>query len=140
MKVLVATDGSERAMKAVQRALELAEKEGADVTLIAVAPSLSSLIYEGDELPANIQDAMDSDAMSSIEKAKALFDEKGVKVVTMLERGKTPANAILDAVAEGKFDLILMGSTGKTGIERYLIGTTASKVVANAPCSVAVIR
>ncbi len=83
---------------------------------------------------------MDSEAMSAIDKAKALFDEKGVKVVTMLERGKTPANAILDAVAESKFDLILMGSTGKKGIERYLIGTTASKVVANAPCSVAVIR
>jgi nucleotide-binding universal stress UspA family protein len=140
MKVLVATDGSERSMKAVRRALELAENEGADVTMITVAPSFSALVYDADELPAGVQEALDSEAMKSIDKAKALFAEKGVKVVTMLKKGRTPANVILEVAEEGKFDLILMGSTGKTALEKYLIGTTASKVVANAPCSVAVIR
>jgi len=140
MKVLVATDGSERSMKAVRRGLELAVTEGSDITLIAVAPSLSALVMDVDELPVSVQEALDFEAVNAIDKAKAVFDEKGVKVVTLLARGKVPANAILEVADEGRFDLILMGSTGKTGIERYLLGTTASKVVANASCSVAVIR
>ncbi len=138
MKILVTTDGSRHAMKAVQRALQLAIIEGADVTLLTVAPG--SLKYEGCEVPEGLVNEIDSQAVHVINEAKALFDEEGVKVATILERGKTPANAILDVAAKNNFDLILMGSTGKTGIERFLIGTTASKVVTHAPCSVTVIR
>jgi nucleotide-binding universal stress UspA family protein len=140
MKILVATDGSERSMKAVRRGLDLAEKEGADVTLIAVAPSLSALVCDVEELSVDVQGALDSEAKKAIDQAKVLFDEKGVRVDTMLGKGRTPANVILEVAEEGKYDLVLMGSTGKTGVERYLIGTTASKVVANAACSVAIIR
>ncbi len=50
MKVLVATDGSERAMKAVRKSRELAEKEGADVTLLSVAYFFRS---EVDDVPAD---------------------------------------------------------------------------------------
>ena len=137
MKVLVATDGSERAMKAVRKSLELAEKEGADITLLSVAYYFMS---EVDEMPVDIQEALDSESRTAIEKAKALFDEKGVKVITLLEKGLVPANVILEVAEEGKFDHILLGSTGKTGIKRYLIGSTATKVVAHAPCSVTVLR
>jgi len=140
MKTLVATDGSERSMKAVRRALDLAEREGSDVTVIAVAPSLSALVCDVEELSLDVENVLNSEATKAIDKAKVLFDEKGVKVDTILGKGRTPANVILEAAEEGKFDMILMGSTGRTGVERYLIGSTASKVVANAPCSVAVIR
>ncbi len=140
MKILVATDGSERSMKAVRRGLELAEKEGSDVTVMAVAPSLTALLGDVEELPAGVQDSLEAEAANSVEKAKALFDEKGIGVTTMLGKGMTPANVILEMAESGKFDLILMGSTGKTGLAKYLIGATATKVVANAPCSVAIIR
>lgn len=137
MKVLVATDGSERAMKAVRRSLELAEREGADVTLLAVAYYFRSDI---DEMPLSIQESLDSESRKALDKAKALFDEKGVKVHTLLEPGLVPANVILKVAEEGKFDHVFLGSTGKTGINRYIIGSTATKVVANAPCSVTVLR
>ncbi|MEN6438450.1 MAG: universal stress protein [Syntrophobacter sp.] len=140
MKILAATDGSERSMKAVLRGLELAEKEGADVTLIAVAPSLTALLSDVEELPGNVQESLDAEAIKAVDKAKALFDEKGIKVATMIGRGVTPANVILETAENGKFDLILMGSTGKTGFAKILIGATATKVVANAPCSVGIIR
>jgi nucleotide-binding universal stress UspA family protein len=139
MKILAATDGSQYAMKAVRRALELAMSEGANVTLVTVAPG--SFVYRGGEVPLGlVHDEIDPHAVSAINEAKALFDEKGIQVATVLERGKTAANAILDIAAKEEFDLIIMGSTGKTGIERFLIGTTASKVVTHAQCSVAVIR
>ncbi|MHC1728229.1 MAG: universal stress protein [Syntrophobacteraceae bacterium] len=137
MKVLVATDGSERSMKAVRRAVELAEKEHAEVTLLSIAYFFSG---ETEDIPADIQDYMDAEASKALEKGKALFAEKGIKVNTVMQRGLVPANVILEEAEEGKFDHILLGSTGKTGIKRYLIGSTAAKVVAHAPCSVTVLR
>lgn len=137
MKVLVPTDGSEHSLKAVRRGLELAEREGAEITLMAVAYHSTEDL---DEIPLNIQEKLDAQAADALRKAKALFDEKGLKVQTVLEAGYVPANNIIARAEEGKFDRILMGSKGITGFERLLIGSTAAKVVANAPCTVTVIR
>lgn len=136
MNVLVATDGSEHSMKAVQRGVELAEKEGARVTLMAVALYAKDI----DEMPPNIQDKLESQAAAALKKAKAVFDEKGIGVEMVLEAGIVPANNILRKAEEAKIDLIVLGSTGVTGFKRVLMGSTAAKVVANAPCSVTVIR
>jgi len=137
MKVLVATDGSESSMKAVKRALELAEKEGAEITLMSVAYYSKD---DFDDMPPNIQDKLEDQAADALNKAKALFDKKGVKVETVLEAGVVPANNIIHRAKEDKFDRIIMGSTGMTGLKRALMGSTAAKVVAYAPCSVTIIR
>ncbi|MDH5201773.1 MAG: universal stress protein [Nitrospirota bacterium] len=131
---MVATDGSEQAMKAVERGLELAKKEGAKVTLMSVA------YYAGlddDEMPLNIRDKLDAQAMDALKKAKALFDEKAIAVETAMEAGIVPANNIIRKAEEGNFDLILVGSSG---LERGLLGSTSTKVVSHAPCSVTVVR
>ena len=74
MKVLVATDGSEHSMKAVQRALEMAEKEGAKVTLMAVA----YFSGEGlDEMPPNIQEKLENEAAAALRKAQGALRCKG---------------------------------------------------------------
>ncbi len=137
MKVLVATDGSEHSMKALKRAMELAEKEGAEITLLSVAYFSREDL---DEIPLNVQEKLESQAATALKKAKALFNEKGIQVEAVLEAGYVPANNIITKAESGKFDLILLGSTGHSGFRRLLIGSTAAKVVANAPCSVAVIR
>ena len=137
MKVLVATDGSEHSLKALKRAMELAEKEGAEITLLSVAYFSKEDL---DEIPLNVQEKLEKQASAALKKAKALFDEKGIKVEAILEAGYVPANNIISKAETGKFDLILLGSTGQSGFKRLLIGSTAAKVVANAPCSVAVIR
>ena len=137
MKVLVATDGSEHSMKAVQRALELAEKQGAQVTLMSVA------YYGADYLegmPPNIKDKLEDEARSALKKAKALFDAKNLPVETVLEAGLVPANLIIRKAQEENFDRIIIGSTGLNALERILMGSTAAKVVAHAPCEVTVVR
>ncbi len=137
MKVLVATDGSEQSMKAVERALELAEKQGAQVTLLSVAYYAKDYF---DEMPANIQEKLEAEAQGVLTKAKAVFEAKGIKVETVMEAGLVPANNILRRAEEGKFDRVIMGSTGRTGFKKILMGSTAAKVVANAPCEVTVVR
>jgi nucleotide-binding universal stress UspA family protein len=137
MKVLVATDGSEHSMKAVQRGLELAEKQGAQVTLMSVAYYVQG---DFDTMPMNIQDKLEDEARQALKKAKALFDAKNLPVETVLEAGLVPANNIIRKAQEDGYDRIIIGSTGMSALERVLMGSTAAKVVAHAPCEVTVVR
>jgi nucleotide-binding universal stress UspA family protein len=137
MKVLVATDGSAHSMKAVARALELAENQGAQVTLISVAYYGADYL---EEMPPNIREKLESEARMALNKAKAVFDAKNVKVETVLASGLVPANIIINKAQEGKFDRIILGSTGMNAIEKVLMGSTAAKVVAHAPCEVTIVR
>ena len=136
MKVLVATDGSEHSMKAVQRALEMAEKQGAQVTLMSVA----YYVGDFDEMPPYVQEKLEAEARAALKKSKAVFDQKGINVETTLEAGMVPANNIISMAEKGKFDRIIMGSTGLSGLGRVFMGSTAAKVVAHAPCEVTVVR
>ncbi len=137
MKVLVATDGSDASMKAVSRALELVERMGAKVTLMSVAYYAKD---DFDEMPPSIQDKLEAEAVAALKKAKAVFEAKGIPVEMVLEAGLVPANNIIRRAEEGKFDRIIMGSTGLTGLKRALMGSTAAKVVAHAPCEVTIVR
>ncbi len=137
MKILVATDGSEQAMKAIMEALKLAEKESAKVIIMSVAYFSKEDL---DEMPPRIQDKLESEARTALEKAKALFNQKNIEVEVVLETGRVPANNIIRKAEEIKCDLILLGSTGRTGFSRAVMGSTAAKVVSLAPCTVTVIR
>ena len=137
MKVLVATDGSEHSMKAVQRALEMAEKQGAQVTLMSVAYYVQGYVSG---MPPNIQDKLEDEARGALKKAKALFEAKNLPVETVLVSGLVPANLIIQKAQEGKFDRIVIGSTGQNALDKIVMGSTATKVVAHAPCEVTVVR
>jgi nucleotide-binding universal stress UspA family protein len=137
MKVLVPTDGSEHSMKAVQRGLEMAEKQGAQVTLMSVAYYVAGFLSG---MPPNIQDKLQDEAKAALEKGKALFDAKNLPVETVLEAGLVPANLIIAKAQDGKFDRIIIGSTGQNALEKIIMGSTAGKVVAHAPCEVTVVR
>ncbi len=137
MKILVATDGSEHSMKAVARALELAEKQGAQVTLMSVA------YYDRrnfDEMPPFVSDKLEAEARGALDKAKAAFDARGIDVKTVLATGLVPANLIIRKAQDDKFDRIIMGATGMNALERVLMGSTAAKVAAHAPCEVTIVR
>ncbi len=136
MKVLVPIDDSEHSRKAVERALELAENQGAEVTLMSVTPVASDFL---DEM-RNIQDKLTAEYSKWLDGAKAVFDTKGIKVATILEEGLVPANNIIRRATDDKFDRIIMGSTGRSKLAQVLMGSTAAKVVANAPCEVTIVR
>jgi nucleotide-binding universal stress UspA family protein len=136
MKVLVPIDDSEHSDKAVARALELAEKQGAEITIMTVTPVASDFL---DEM-RNIQDKLTVEYQKWLDKAKAVFDAKGIKAATILEMGLVPGNNIIRRAEDDKFDRIIMGSTGRSGLAKILMGSTAAKVVANAPCEVTIVR
>ncbi len=137
MKVLVPTDGSDQSLKAVDRALELAERMGAEITLMSVAYYAKD---DFDDMPPYVQDKLEAEAAAALKKAVDYCSAKGMKVAQVLESGLVPANNIIRRAEEDKFDRIIMGSTGLTGLKRALMGSTAAKVVAHAPCEVTVVR
>lgn len=137
MKVLVPTDGSEHSMKAVQEGLELAEKKGAQVTLMSVAYYVPDYL---EEMPPNIRQKLEDEARAALKKGKALFDAKNLPVEMVLEAGLVPANLIIQKAQDGKFDRIVIGSTGANALDKIIMGSTATKVVAHAPCEVTVVR
>lgn len=136
MKVLIPIDGSEHSRKALDRGLELAEKQGAEVTIMTVAPAAGSIL---DEM-RNIQEKLTAEYQRWLDEARAMFAAKGITVATILETGLVPANNIIRRAEEDKFDRIIMGATGMSGLARILMGSTAGKVVANAPCEVTLVR
>jgi nucleotide-binding universal stress UspA family protein len=69
-------------------------------------------------------------------RAKAL----GIEAKILLEQGVSPADLIVKVAEDQKIDLLVLGSRTKKGLDRFLIGSVASKVVAHAPCSVLVVR
>jgi nucleotide-binding universal stress UspA family protein len=136
MKVLVPIDNSDRSKKAMERALELAQKQGAEITIMTVAPEVGEIM---DEM-RNIQDKLAVEYRGWLDKAKEMFAAKGIKVATILEVGQVPANNIIRRVEDDKFDRVIMGATGRSGLARILMGSTAAKVAAHAPCEVTIVR
>ncbi len=113
---MVATDGSERAMKAVRKSLELAEKEGADITLLSVGYYFRSEI---DEMPVDIQESLDAEYRAPRSKRlKPSLMRRGVRVNTLLEKGLVPANVILE-VAEGANSIIFCWAAPARRASRY---------------------
>jgi nucleotide-binding universal stress UspA family protein len=72
----------------------------------------------------NIQDKLAVEYRGWLDKAKEMFAAKGIKVATILEVGQVPANNIIRRVEDDKFDRVIMGATGRSGLARILMGST----------------
>jgi nucleotide-binding universal stress UspA family protein len=134
--VLIPIDDSDHSRKALERGLELAEKQGVEITIMTVVPAAGSIL---DEM-RNIQDKLNAEYQGWLDRAKAYCEGKGIQVNTILEEGMVPANNIIRRAEDDKFDRIIMGATGMSALARIIMGSTAAKVVAHAPCEVTIVR
>jgi nucleotide-binding universal stress UspA family protein len=141
--IVVGTDGSETASKAVQEATELAQQVGASISLVsAYAPvSKQRLREEKREVPKDMEWMVNprEDVEATLQEAAEGVDGAGVKVETFAREGDA-ADAILDVAEEQHADLIVVGNKGMTGAKRFLLGSVPNKVSHHAPCSVLIIR
>ena len=130
--ILIATDGSELAAKAVTTGLQLAATVGARVTcLTATEPYAAMVGGDGPALvfPLNEYERNAAAAANRIlKKIKKEADDLGVECATVHAK-EFPAEAITDTAREGNCDLIVMASHGRRGIGRLLLGSQAAKVV-----------
>lgn len=138
MKILVAHDGSAHAGKALQKASEIAEKMGAEITITTVAPDLC-LTEVSDSECKLITESLFSEAENSMKKVTAELAAKGIKAEIVIKDGH-PAEKILDTAKEIGADLIVVGSHGRHGAKKFFLGSVSSKIVEHATCHVLVIK
>lgn len=141
-KLLVAIDGSAQSLKGVELALELAQKTGSEVMLLEVVPIIP--VYGSGERKLRQEiDERDSDmtaeAEADLANAGRKFEELKIPYKSEVVIGD-PAEKICLIADEEKISMIIIGTHGRTGISRFLMGSVSSKVVTHAPCSVLVTR
>jgi nucleotide-binding universal stress UspA family protein len=141
--IVVGTDGSETAGKAVLQATELARQVGASVSLVSAYEPVSGnrLREEKREVPKDLEWMVNprEDVEATLKEAAENVAGAGVKVDTFAREGDA-ADAILDVAEETNADLIVVGNKGMTGTKRFLLGSVPNKVSHHAPCSVLIIR
>ncbi|MBW1785243.1 MAG: universal stress protein [Deltaproteobacteria bacterium] len=142
MKILCPTDGSRASEKGIDFAINFADNfSNVEVTFLLItriSADQTDARYLGATLigAAEIQDEMELDNAANKAKKAGFADFKLAKAYAR----RNIAAAILDYAEKEGFNHVIMGSTGRTGVERILIGSVASEVVAKAHCPVTIVR
>jgi nucleotide-binding universal stress UspA family protein len=137
--VLVGTDGSERAERAVHAAVDIAKALDARLVLVAAFRESAHTEMISGGGPATKGD-MRAVAEQMLLRSSRHADEQGLGDVEWEARRGHPADVILDIAIERKADLIVVGNKGMTGARRYVLGGVADKISHHAPCSVMIVR
>ena len=138
-RIVVPTDGSEVSMEAVNHAIYIAKKLNSEIYAIYVVDisPFVGLPMEGSwEM---ITEVLREEGEEILKKVKELGEKEGVEIKTKMLDG-IPAEEIVRFAKEKNADLIVMGTTGKTGLERILLGSVAERVIKTSPCPVLVVK
>ncbi len=122
-KILIATDGSEFSDKALHNALDIATACESEVVIVSVASSESEV----------------TEAEGFVREAREMAEKKGLKVTTGTPVG-TVYEIIINVAEKENVDLIVVGSHGRTGLKRLLMGSVAERVIGHASCTVLVVK
>jgi len=122
-RVLIAADDSPFSAAAWQEALSITQRMESHLTAIAVAASAGEV----------------KDANQLVQRMEAEARLRGVPLETAVPCGR-PFEAILEVAQAKKVNLIVLGSHGRTGLRRLLLGSTAERVIGQAPCPVLVVK
>jgi nucleotide-binding universal stress UspA family protein len=142
-KILAPVDFSKFSIDALRAALDISEIRGAEVTALHVTeePSKPDTYGHSTVLHTNWQMIRERVFEESRAELETLTSEAGasqdVKLETIMG---DPTNEILRIAKDGNFDLIVMSTHGRTGLNRLLMGSVAERVIRHAPCPVFVIR
>ena len=144
-RILIPTDGSENAIRAGEYAISLANINDADIIVLNV---IDTYYLEAITHP-DVRESVDEDIRSSVKKALERFEEKieenkckgtcqNVNFKILIKEGK-PSDVILKTIDEEGIDQVIIGKSGKHGLERFLLGNTTERVLKDAKVPVNVI-
>lgn len=138
--ILVAVDGSDHAERALSQAVDLARAEGARLTLINVTTPPPLPVLAGPyaaPVPRHLEE-LEREAEALVERAAASVPE-GVPVATVVRRG-SPGPAIVERIADGEHDLVVLGSRGRGAIRSLFLGSVSHYVLHHSPIAVLIVR
>ncbi len=132
--ILCPVDFSATSKRALKNAITMAHRFKADLTILSVCELQGSLWFtsEGDRAIEN--ESRYAGHKENFEKFLDEFNLAGLNWKRETRKGK-PAEEILSAISEKMIDLLVMGTSGKTGLNRLVIGSVTEKVIREVPCS-----
>jgi len=136
-KILVPTDGSEYTKPAIASAMELAKLTGGKLTALYVLDQTVLTNMPMDTAVMNVYKTLEKEGQEAVDYVMDLAKENGVDVEVMVKEG-APVKVILDE--SNNYDVIVMGTLGRTGMSKLLMGSVAERVVRAASCPVLVVR
>jgi nucleotide-binding universal stress UspA family protein len=144
-KILIATDGSKCSQNAVLQGMELAKLMGAKVYILYVLdknayipPVLETSIHLGSKWDV-MEEMLRQEGDDAIQYAKKVAEDNEIDYEGVVIEGDS-AHSILEFSEQNKVDLIIIGTLGKDGLERFLLGSVADKVVRHSKISVLVVK
>jgi nucleotide-binding universal stress UspA family protein len=142
LKILLATDGSACSDLAVHFVAKQPWSRGSAVEIVSVAEAAMPPIdpwVGADQILARINQETHRQAQDSLSAAGRVFEGSGIKFTAKILSGNAKA-AIVEEARQWNAGLVVVGSHGRQGLTRMMVGSVAEAVAAHAPCSVEVIR
>ena len=140
--ILVPIDGSETSHAAISKAIDFAKAFGSKITVVQVLtldPYIAAEYITASQTNELIERAKGF-ILESLENAKAKFAENGVNVETRLLEGQMIHREITRTADEINADLIIIGSHGRTGLQKLFLGSVAQSVLTEGTTPVLIIR
>ena len=136
-KILVPTDGSEYTKPAIKQAVELAKLTGGEITALYVLDQTVLTNMPMDTAVMNVYKTLEKEGQEAVDFVLNEAKEAGVPVTVAVKEG-TPVKVILEE--SPNYYVIVMGTLGRTGMSKLLMGSVAERVVRAASCPVMVVR
>jgi len=135
---MVAVDGSERSLRTAHRAIETAKLISASVVVVNV---IQLPEYVSAETQQRMSHELASRAAGTFESARKYGSDTGVPIESkLLETAGSVVDAICDAAASERIDLLVVGTRSTRDVTKLMLGSVAQGVIANAKCDVLVVH
>jgi len=140
-KILLATDGSEDASKAVEHAVWVANNSNAELIVLHVLETSKLPEIEQLTTESAVRELLTKEAKRVFNQVSKMLKDCGCNVkVTYKRESGNPADMILKTAEKERIDMIIMGTAGRHGLSRFWLGSVAENVVRYAPCPVLVVK
>ena len=141
--ILIATDGSELSGSAIRQGLQLSRLLAAHATVVTVTEPWDAVVIGEAAIvfpPAEYEKTSAANATGILAQAKEIAAEIGVSCDTLHMKDRRPAEGVIETAKTKHCDLIVMGSHGRRGISRLVLGSQANEVVSHSTVPVLVCR
>jgi len=139
-RIIVATDGSPGANRAVDTAAMLAKATGSDLVILTVGGNISGAeLRRLAGVEGDLSEALESEANQILDRARKRVPRHGVNAAKFQTAWGDPAQAIIDTVQREKADILVVGRRGRGRLSGLLLGSVSQKLTSLAPCNVMVV-
>jgi len=138
--ILVPYDGSNFSNRAFRKALDIAKKDGSKITIFTVIEGEYSAVMGFSQINPQIIKKQQSAAKKYIYKLESSAKNSNVPIFVKIKQGTKIVKEIIDFAKLKKFNLIVIGSHGRKGLNKLILGSVSNGVVQQAKCSVMVVK